>query len=328
MTETLQSLGEAELLRRLALYAPVGQLDDDTATLPSQNGPQLINTDLLVEGVHFSDATTSPHDVGWRAAAMNLSDLAASGVDQVVGLTVGLVAPGDTPWAWVQGVYEGLSAALGEHGGILLGGDCSGGNQRMLAITAIGTLGPLRLLRSQARPGDQLVVSGSHGLSRLGLALLQNETGLEPLLLAEELRSTAIRSHQRPKPRLDALRTLTACKPEQLPWRAGGTDSSDGLLQALTLMSQASHCRFKLNPDKLPRPKHWPRTIPLDDWCLNGGEDFELVLSLPSCWAEAWLQEQPGSRWIGEVVAGPASVVWADSGKAINANGGFAHFDR
>ena len=118
MTETLQSLGEAELLRRLALYAPSGQLDDDTATLPSQNGPQLINTDLLVEGVHFSDATTSPHDVGWRAAAMNLSDLAASGVDQVVGLTVGLVAPGDTPWAWVQGVYEGLTAALGEHGGI------------------------------------------------------------------------------------------------------------------------------------------------------------------------------------------------------------------
>lgn len=326
MTDTLQSLGEAELLRRLARFAPVGQLDDDTATLPTQSGPQLINTDVLVEGVHFSEGTTSPEDVGWRAAAVNLSDLAASGVDDVVGLTVGLVAPGDTPWKWVEGVYKGLSAALEQHGGILLGGDCSGGRQRMLAVTAVGTLGPLRLLRSQARPGDQLVVSGPHGLSRLGLGLLLNDPRLKPLSLHEALQEAAIRNHQRPTPRLDALRTLTACKPGALPWRAGGTDSSDGLLQALMVMSQASQCCLRLMHDQLPRPNNWPQTPLLDDWCLNGGEDFELVLSLPPSWAQAWLKHQPGSRWIGEVVNGPAAVVWADNDTLVETNEGFAHF--
>ena len=97
MTDTLQSLGETELLRRLAQFAPAGQLDDDTATLPTTTSPQLINTDVLVEGVHFSDATTSPEDVGWRAATMNLSDLAASGAGSVVGVTICLLYTSPSP---------------------------------------------------------------------------------------------------------------------------------------------------------------------------------------------------------------------------------------
>ena len=134
MAETLRSLGESELIRRLAQFAPARQLDDDTADLPASSQRQVINTDLLVEGVHFSDATTSAEDVGWRAAAVNLSDLAASGADSVVGLTVGLVAPGETAWTWVDGVYRGLQTALDRYGGVLLGGDCSSGQQRMLAV--------------------------------------------------------------------------------------------------------------------------------------------------------------------------------------------------
>ena len=112
MTETLRSLGESELIQRLSQFAPAGQLDDDTATLPRSGQHQVINTDLLVEGVHFSDTTTSAEDVGWRAAAVNLSDLAASGADTVVGLTVGLVAPGATAWTWVYGGL-GVAALVG-----------------------------------------------------------------------------------------------------------------------------------------------------------------------------------------------------------------------
>ena len=114
----LRDLGEWDLLRRLAAYAPPGQFDDDAALLNERSGRQLVvNTDVLVEGVHFSDATIGARDLGWRAAAANLSDLAAMGCTRVVGLTVALVAPGDTRWDWVEGVYEGLRDGLAAYGG-------------------------------------------------------------------------------------------------------------------------------------------------------------------------------------------------------------------
>ena len=134
---TLAELGEAELLQRLALFAPPGQLDDDTACLAPDPRSLIVNTDVLVDGIHFSDNTTSAEDAGWRAVAANLSDLAASGVTSVDGITVGLVAPGDTRWEWVEGVYGGISSALNQFGGVLLGGDCSAGTNRLLAITAL-----------------------------------------------------------------------------------------------------------------------------------------------------------------------------------------------
>ena len=126
----LDQLGEWELIERLSAYAPAGQLADDAAILrPSLPGAVVVNTDVLVDTVHFSDATMSPQDLGWRAAAANLSDLAAMGCSNVLGLTVGLVAPGDTAWNWVEGVYQGLSEALERYGGRLLGGDCSSGQR-------------------------------------------------------------------------------------------------------------------------------------------------------------------------------------------------------
>ena len=196
MTETLGDLGEAELLRRLARFAPPGQLSDDTAALSADSRPLLVNTDVLVDGVHFSDSTTSAADVGWRSLAANLSDLAASGTVAIDGITVALVAPGHTCWNWVEGVYDGIAAALGRHGGTLLGGDCSTGDQRLISVTALGRLGPLRLHRNGARAGDLLVTSGAHGLSRLGLSLLQDERQLAATQLSDQLKAAAIRQHR------------------------------------------------------------------------------------------------------------------------------------
>ena len=104
MSPTLADLSEAELLKRLARFAPPAQLSDDTAAVPSDRRPLLINTDVAVDGIHFSDATTTPTDVGWRAVAANLSDLAASGAVEIEGIPVALVAPGRTSWDWVDGV--------------------------------------------------------------------------------------------------------------------------------------------------------------------------------------------------------------------------------
>ena len=352
--ETLADLGEWELIRRLGAFAPPGQFADDAALLPEvgdgeKEGSLVVNTDMLVEGLHFSDVTTPAEDVGWRAAAANLSDLAAMGCTEVVGLTVGLVAPASTPWEWVEGVYGGLREALDTYGGVLLGGDCSGGAQRLLAITAIGRLGgaptatgqpgtiasfgPIR--RGDGRPGDLLVCTGPHGLSRLGLALLQGEFPGAPLAgwLDPSLWKRAITAHRRPVPRFDAVRALIGCRPAFATWRVGGCDSSDGLAAAAAAIAASSGCGARLVRSALPLDQAMARLPQAEAWCLGGGEDFELVLALEPAWAEGLISALPGTTRIGELVAGEAGALgWSDGAPWSPGDGeraaasGYSHF--
>ena len=324
--ETLQDLGEREILNRLKRFVPPGQLEDDTAEINPFEKQLLINTDFLVEGVHFSNQTTTPSDVGWKAVAANVSDLIGSGSDEILGLTIGLVAPPQTHWVWVEEVYEGISSALKNFGGSILGGDCSSGKDRLLGITAIGTLGQLRLHRSQAIAGDYLVVSGPHGLSRLGLEILLGKELGQFEELSTALKQEAILAHQRPQPPINALSTLKACKPKSLPWRAGGTDSSDGLIEALKGLCISSNCQAVIDKDSLPKANGWPEGIKWENFCLNGGEDFELVLSLPKSWANAWLKAIPSSQVIGFMQEGLPKIIWADSREEVKTNESFTHF--
>ncbi len=328
----LSDLGEWELLRRLAAFAPPGQFADDAALLSETSGRQLVvNTDVLVEGVHFSNATIPARALGWRAAAANLSDLAAMGCTSVAGITVALVAPGHTPWAWVEGVYGGLQEALQQHGGVLLGGDCSSGSERLLSITALGHVGPGggAIRRSDGRPGDWLVSTGPHGLSRLGLALLLAE--LEPnetSQLSTNLQQRAIAAHQRPQPRLDAVAALTRSQPAGHPWRIGGTDSSDGLVAAVAAIGVASGCGAVLQRSALPLDPELAQLEQGEHWCLSGGEDFELILALEPAWAEALLQALPGSSRIGTLVeADPGALRWQENNQPLPpSSAGFCHF--
>jgi thiamine-monophosphate kinase len=324
----LRDLGEWELLRRLSAYAPPGQFDDDAALLNEQGGRQLVvNTDVLVEGVHFSDTTIGPEDLGWRAAAANLSDLAAMGCTSVVGITVALVAPGATAWSWVEGVYDGFRAALTRYGGHLLGGDCSSGSQRLLSITALGRLvDGTAIRRGDGRPDDWLISSGPHGLSRLGLALLLDEP--EAAQVSPELQQRAIQAHRRPQPRLDVVAALHRSRPTGQPWRVGGTDSSDGLAAAVKAIAATSGCGAVLERSQLPIDPELDLLTAGERWCLGGGEDFELVLALPPSWAEALLAALPGTSRIGSLVeAEPGLVRWQESGEAlVAAEQGFTHF--
>jgi len=366
--ETLAHLGEWELIRRLGAFAPPDQFADDAALLPDgcdggQDGGLVVNTDVLVEGLHFSEATTGPADVGWRAAAANLSDLAAMGCTEVVGLTVGLVAPASTTWSWVEGVYGGLREGLDTYGGVLLGGDCSGGAQRILAVTAIGRLaraGPAKqassgqkpdhrnwaaIRRRDGRPGDLLVCTGPHGLSRLGLAVLQGESVPLPAIPTESpgaplralldpgLRERAIAAHRRPRPRFDAVRALIACRPPTAPWRVGGCDSSDGLAAAAAAIATSSGCGARLVRTALPLDPAMASLPQAEAWCLGGGEDFELVLALEPAWAEALIAALPGTTRIGELVAGDAGALgwtdgapWSPGDGGSAASSGYRHF--
>jgi thiamine-monophosphate kinase len=297
------------------------------------------------------------------------------GCTEVVGLTVGLVAPASTTWSWVEGVYGGLREALKAYGGVLLGGDCSGGTQRILAVTAIGRLegpstatsqpgdiassGPIH--RSDGRPGDWLVCTGPHGLSRLGLAVLQGEfpggsaasvapshgataaasIGSTPVPLPAipteapraplgapldpGLRERAIAAHRRPRPRFDAVRALIACRPPTAPWRVGGCDSSDGLAAAAAAIATSSGCGARLVRTALPLDPAMASLPQAEAWCLGGGEDFELVLALEPAWAEALIAALPGTTRIGELVAGGAGALgWTDGAPWSPGDGGSA----
>jgi thiamine-monophosphate kinase len=339
---SLAQLGEWDLIDRLAAFAPPGQFADDAAVIAA-GGTLVMNTDVLVDGVHFSDATTDGAAAGWRTAAANLSDLAAMGCTEVIGLTVGLVAPGHTRWSWVEGVYRGLLSCLQAHGGTLLGGDCSAGRQRMLAVTALGRLAlddrgeACAIRRGAGRPGDVLVSSGPHGLSRLGLALLQQDLAADVLAhLPAGLTQRARHCHRHPVPRLDVVAALHASRPAQRPWRVAGTDSSDGLAAAAAAIARESSCRALLDRDTLPLDPAMAGLPQAVAWCLSGGEDFELVLALENDWADALIARLPGCQrigqltekhdddpavaWLGGPAAGPDQLPGPEPG------GGYRHF--
>ncbi|KGG16925.1 MULTISPECIES: thiamine-phosphate kinase [unclassified Prochlorococcus] len=327
-SETLNQIGEEKILNRLKKYMDIGQIEDDTALIQNCRKDLIINTDILVENIHFNNTTSFPNAIGWKAVAVNISDLAASGFHEFLGITVGLVCPPSTPWSWVDGVYEGIKNALDTFGGKLLGGDCSNGKQKMLSITAIGTKGILDLHRSNARPGDLLVASGPHGLSRLGLALLISDPIIKDANLSLGLQKKAIKTHQRPEPPVDALKKLLECKPKNLKWKAAAIDSSDGLLEAVESLCKSSECGAILEKNKLPTNKGWPSGSHWDQLCLIGGEDYELIVSLPPRWAQAWIKAMPSSSVIGRMVKGNPKAIWSN-GQEIKKEYGincFKHF--
>jgi thiamine-monophosphate kinase len=158
--QTVKDLGEQGLLQRLQGFCPSELVGDDAAVLEIDSGHSLVvTTDLLVDGVHFSDRTTSPEDVGWRSAAANLSDLAAMGASPI-GITVALGLPGNVPLSWVESLYQGLYDCLQRYQTPIVGGDVCRSSVITVSITAFGQVLPQRVIRrSLAQPGDAIAVT-------------------------------------------------------------------------------------------------------------------------------------------------------------------------
>lgn len=327
MSQTIAELGEQGLLALLQSFCPPEVVGDDGALLMPEPGQALVvTTDVLVEGVHFSDRTTPPPSVGWRAAAANLSDLAAMGATPL-GLTVGLSLPPHCAIHWVQQVYQGLGDCLSRYRCPLVGGDVSRSPLRSLAITAFGQVAPgCEIQRRTAQPGDAIVVSGCHGGSRAGLELLLNPPG--SALSADEL--SLVNQHRYPQPRLDCLPRLN---PLSRSGRISGMDSSDGLADAVLQICRASSVGAVLWAEQIPMPpaiaNRWGREQALD-WALYGGEDFELVLSLPEEEAIAFCRSVPGAGIVGTMRADSERVELVEgegrSPRILSLNPGFQHF--
>jgi thiamine-monophosphate kinase len=330
----VQEIGEQGLLERLQRFCPKDIVGDDAAVLPFPESGQslVVTTDVLVDGVHFSDRTTSPEDVGWRAAAANLSDLAAMGASPL-GITVGLSITSETSVSWVERVYQGLTDCLQQYNTEIVGGDVVRSPVVSLAITAFGQVSPARMIRrNAAQVGDAIVVTGVHGASRAGLELL-----LKPELgenLSEEERSRFIQAHQRPKPRLDILPNLGKILDSPLPITLAGMDSSDGLADAVIQICRASGVGAVIERTKISLPAPWSQFLSAEqamNWALYGGEDFELVLCLPPEPAETLVtQLGEGAAVIGTITRG--NEVWLrDSAgtfteERLTLSRGFQHF--
>jgi thiamine-monophosphate kinase len=331
----IQEIGEAGLLRLVQGFCPPDVIGNDAAVCAVRDGYSLVVTaDMLVDGVHFSDRTTSAYDVGWRSIAANLSDLAAMAATPI-GVTISLGLPPTTPVAWVKGLYRGAVDCL-QVGGFavpIVGGDVCSSPVRTVSISAFGEVKPgSEIRRDAACVGDAIVMTGTHGLSRLGLALL-----LEPEREAWRSvefndRQRAIAAHQRPRPRLDLVPHL------QEWWEIYGNghtitgmDSSDGLADAIEQICRASGVGAILWRDRLLglMAMNLSESQALE-WALYGGEDFELVLCLPALLAQELVQRSGnGAAIIGEVTRSPdIAVLDRDHTNRIllDRRQGFQHF--
>ena len=323
----VRDLGEHGLLERLQRFCPADVVGDDGAILTIDPECLLVvTTDVLVDGVHFSDRTTSGFDVGWRAAAANLSDLAAMGATPL-GITVGLSLPGEKAVSWVEEVYRGIDACLKDARTFIVGGDICRSTVASLAITAFGEVFPSKAIRrNQARVGDAIIVTGLHGLARGGLELLLNYDLGQDLEPAERRR--LIEAHQRPKPRLDVLPYLAAIPDLAI----AGMDSSDGLADAIVQICQCSRVGATIDSSSLAVYSGLSKLAPnaAGEWLLYGGEDFELVLCLPKKFASNLVEQIGGdAAIIGETTkTSEIKIIDENFGteKILNISKGFRHF--
>lgn len=296
--ETLAEIGELELLERLKPFCDRNIGDDGALVDVEKNHQLVVTTDILTQDVHFSDRTTPPRAIGWRATAANLSDLAAMGATPL-GITIGLGLPPQTTWPWIQQLYRGIAKCLDQHGGAIVGGDVYRAKQHTISITAIGQVRPEQaIFRHTAKPGMTVIATGCHGLSRAGLDVL-----LSSKAIITDNQKRWVEIHQYPSPRLDAVAQLQSIHPYPV---VTGMDSSDGLANALLQISQQSKVGITIEQSLLDIPEDLIAFAGAEKalkWTLYGGEDFELVLCLPSVSADRFLSICKGAIAIGNTTA-------------------------
>jgi thiamine-monophosphate kinase len=268
----LSDLGELELLRELERRGFLSGLDAEGAVLPEG---RVVTQDTLVERVHFRLEWTSWRDLGYKAAAVNLSDLAAMGAEPE-GLLVSLAVPADQDADAVLQLYEGLT----EPGVPLVGGDTTSAPAVSITVTAVGRSERVPG-RAGARPGDRLIVTGPLGAAAAGLQALEH--GLQGF---DEL----VERHRRPPLRLAEGRALARVAHAMV-------DLSDGLLRDAQRIAERSSCRLVVDVELVPQDPRAAEVASLPFWTM--GEDYELLAALAPEAAEA-----SGFQIVGTVEAG------------------------
>lgn len=314
---------EFELIRQIfreAGYARAGgavarSIGDDCALLNVSPGQQLaISTDSLLEAVHFP-VGADPFLLGQRALAVSVSDLAAMGADPLA-FTLALSLP-QADAGWLQGFSSGLQAMAGQTGITLVGGDTTRGPLN-IGITVLGTVpAGQALLRSSAQPGQQLWVSGPLGGASAALQLLDGQHQVD-----NAVRRGLLDVYWTPQPQLQLGRWL-------LGKDGAALDISDGLLADAGHMAAESGVQVVIEQPKVPVNPH-AQTLSAAQamqWALTGGDDYQLVFSLPQNYAAALRAEFPQARCIGRVCSGQGVLLLDSRGQPVEVlQTGYQHF--
>ena len=272
----VSDLGEFGLIELLAEIATKSRAEpllvdigDDAAAWHSEAGVQLATTDALIQDVHFTLSTTTWRELGWKALAVNLSDIAAmGGVPQYALVSLGL--PGDTEVEHMAQLYEGMAelARLFDVG--IVGGDVVAAPLVVLNLTVVGSAQGNILTRTAASPGDRIAVTGYLGASGGGMAMLKRGFQFD-----EETTANLRQAHLKPYPRVREGQLL-ACHGVR-----AAIDLSDGLASDLAKLCKASKVGARLFIDQIPIHPSVRNSFRDDylDLALAGGEDYELLFT-------------------------------------------------
>ncbi len=300
--------------RHAAVRLGVG---DDAAVLAASGQEHVLTTDTLVAGVHFPDAAPG-FDVGYKALAVNASDLAAMGA-RPLGFLLSLALPAIDE-TWLGGFRDGLFRLADELAMDLIGGDTVHG-ALTITITAIGEVPPGEALtRAGARAGDRIYVSGLLGEAALGFLMRAGR-----VTLPEEFAPQVLARLDRPRPRIaegQALRGIASA----------AIDVSDGLVADLGHLTHASGVGAALDLRRLPLSDAYDAAFTTVgyDAALTFGDDYELVFTVPPERLTALhgvAAKVPGGfHYIGDIVAEPGLVFRGGPAGYAPATGGYAHF--
>ena len=277
----ISDLGEFGLIRRIAsrfnrdLPEGLTGIGDDCAVIPwTKSDCLLVTTDLLIEGTHFIASRIRPKDLGVKALAVNLSDIAAMG-GQPLWAFLSLGLPEDTEVRWLDAFFKGLQACAAEYETRLLGGDTTRSSKGLVIdIAVIGRAARRHVkFRSTAKAGDVIAVTGCLGGSLGGLRLLQENS------LAGRDARFLIQRHVRPRPHIEEGRWLSRRRGVRAMM-----DVSDGINSDLRRIMHASRCGADIDLDRLPVSPALKRTATAYGWDLfstaaSGGEDYCLLFT-------------------------------------------------
>lgn len=332
--QPIREIGENRVVARFRRMAGVGEgvvvgPGDDTAVVRIPGDRlALFACDMMVEGIHFRQEWTTPEQIGWKAMAQNLSDIAAMGGEP--GFAVASVAAsGGTEESVVEGIARGLNEAARRYGSTVVGGDLVGSPGPLVVdVAVLGWVEAALVLRREgARPGDVVLVTGTLGASAAGLAACQR--GLREG--EDEAVARARRAHHEPVPRVPEGRAIAATR------RATAMmDVSDGLSEDLPRLCAESGVGARVFADRIPIDaacRAVAARLGLDALGLatSGGEDYELLLTCPeSAVGEvaAAVSAHGGTALtaIGEIVARPGVVLVDTEGREGALAAGFNHF--